>query len=145
MSNFELKNYSCAVSWKVILNLVNHLFKWVEVLSRSVIILVGSETEITFDIGHLRKKNLTRCQILSHLKKYSCAVIFAVSWKLIFILVKDLFKWVEVLSRSVIILVGSETENIWYRSSTKMYLTRCQISSSKNTLVQFHEKWFSVL
>ena len=27
--------------------------------------LVGSETEIIFDIGHLRKKNLTRCQISS--------------------------------------------------------------------------------
>ena len=27
--------------------------------------LVGSETEIIFDIGHLRKKYLTRCQILS--------------------------------------------------------------------------------
>ena len=25
--------------------------------------LVGSETEIIFDIGHLRKKYLTRCQI----------------------------------------------------------------------------------
>ena len=27
--------------------------------------LVGSETEILFDIGHLRKKCLTRCQISS--------------------------------------------------------------------------------
>ena len=57
-----------------------------------------------------------------------------------FILVKDMFKWIEVLSRIVIILVGSETEIISYIGDLrKKYLTR-QISSSKNTLVQFHEK-----
>ena len=49
----------------MIFSLVNDLFKWVELLCRSVIILVGSETEIIFDMGHLRKKYLTRCQILS--------------------------------------------------------------------------------
>ena len=60
---------------------------------------------------------------------------------MIFSLVKDLFKWVEVLSRSVIMLVSSETEIIIdIRHLRKKYLTRCQISSSKNTLVQFHEK-----
>ena len=56
-------------------------------------------------------------------------------------LVKDFFKWVEVLSRSVIMLIGSETEIILdIGHLRKKYLTRCQISSSKNTLVQFHEK-----
>ena len=30
--------------------------------------LVGSETEIIFDIGHLRKKYFTRCQISSSKK-----------------------------------------------------------------------------
>ena len=133
MTNFELKNYSCAVSWKVIFSLVNDLFKWVEVLSRSVIILVGSETEITFDIVHLRKKVLNTMSNFE-LKKYSCAV----SWKVNFSVVNDLFKWVEVLSRSVIILVGSETEIIFdWGHLRKKYLTRCQISSSKITLVQF--------
>ena len=58
-----------------------------------------------------------------------------------FSVVKDLFKWIEVLSRSVIILVGSEVEIIWdIGDLRKKYLARCQISSSKNTLVQFHEK-----
>ena len=58
-----------------------------------------------------------------------------------FSIVKDLFKWIEVLSRSVIILVGSEAEIISdIRDLRKKYLARCQISSSKNTLVQFHEK-----
>ena len=38
-------------------------------------------------------------------------------------------------------LVGSETEIIFdIGHLRKKYLTRCQISSSKNTLVQFHEK-----
>ena len=62
-----------------------------------------------------------------------------------FSLVKDLFKWIEGPSRSVIILVCSEAEIISNISDLrKKYLARCQISSSKNTLVQFHEKLLSV-
>ena len=58
-----------------------------------------------------------------------------------FSLVKALFKWIEVLSRSVVILAGSEAEIISNIGDIrKKYLARCQISSSKNTLVQFHEK-----
>ena len=58
-----------------------------------------------------------------------------------FSIVKDLFKWIEVLSRSVIILVGSEVEIISdIGDLRKKYVARCQISSSKNTLMQFHEK-----
>ena len=58
-----------------------------------------------------------------------------------FSLVKDLFRWIEVLSRNVIILVGSEAEILLdIGDLRKKYLARCQISSSKNTLVQFHEK-----
>ena len=58
-----------------------------------------------------------------------------------FSIVKDLFKWIEGPSRSVIVLVGSEAEIISdIGDLRKKYLARCQISSSKNTLVQFHEK-----
>ena len=58
-----------------------------------------------------------------------------------FSLVKDLFNWIEVISRSVIILLGSEAEIISdIGDLRKKYLARCQISSSKNTIVQFHEK-----
>ena len=58
-----------------------------------------------------------------------------------FSIVKDLFKSIEGPSRSVIILVGSEAEIISdIGDLRKKYLARCQISSSKNTLVQFHEK-----
>ena len=58
-----------------------------------------------------------------------------------FSLVKDLLKWSEVLCRSVIILIGSEAEIMSdIGDLRKKYLARCQISSSKNTLMQFHEK-----
>ena len=58
-----------------------------------------------------------------------------------FSLVKDLFKWIEVLSNSVIILLGFEAELISNIGDLrKKYLTRCQISSSQNTVVQFQEK-----
>ena len=58
-----------------------------------------------------------------------------------FSLVKDLFKWIVVLSRSVIILVGSEVEIISdIGDLRKKYVASCQISSSKNILMQFHEK-----
>ena len=58
-----------------------------------------------------------------------------------FSLVKDLFKWIEVLSRSLIILLGFEAEIMSdIEDLRKKYLARCQISSSKNTLMQLHEK-----
>ena len=45
----------------------------------------------------------------------------------------------------MIILVGSEADIISdIGDLRKKYLARCQISSSKNTLVQFHEKLLSV-
>ena len=45
------------------------------------------------------------------------------------------------LSRIVKLLVGSEIEIIFdVGDLRKKYLTRCQFSSSKNFLVQFHEK-----
>ena len=136
LSNFELEKYSCAVSWKGIFSLDKDLFKWIEVISRSVIILVLSEPEIIFDIGHLRKKVLNTLSNFE-LKNYSIAV----SWKVTLSPVKELFKWVEVLIWSVIILVDFETEIIFdIGHLRKKYLTRCQISSSKKTLVQFLEK-----
>ena len=54
-------------------SLVKDLFKWIEGLSRSVIILVGSEVEIISNIGDLRKKVFSTLSNFE-LKKYSCAV-----------------------------------------------------------------------
>ena len=51
----------------------------------------------------------------------------------------------EGLCRSVIILVGSEAGLIFDLGRLqKKYLARCQISSSKSELLQFHENRFSV-
>ena len=45
----------------------------------------------------------------------------------------------------MIILVGSEAGLVFDLGRLqKKYLARCQISSSKSELVQFHEKRFSV-
>ena len=60
---------------------------------------------------------------------------------MIFGIVKDLFKSIEVLCRSVIILVGSERGIIFHLGDKrKKYLIRCQISRPKMIIVQFHEK-----
>ena len=64
---------------------------------------------------------------------------------MVFTIVKDLFKSIEVLCRSVTILVGSERGLIVHLGDKrKKYLIRCEISRPKMMLVQFHEKWFSV-
>ena len=65
MSNFELKNYSCAFSQKVSFSTVKDLFKYFEGLCRRVIVLVGSDGGIIVDLAGLRKKYLIRCQISS--------------------------------------------------------------------------------
>ena len=114
----------CAVSRKVFFNLFKDLCKFNEVWSRSVSILVGSESAGIYDLDGLRKKYSCRCQILRS-KECRCAV----SRKVFFNLVKDLFKWNEGWSRSVSILVGSESERIFDLGCLrKKYSCRCQIS-----------------
>ena len=73
LSNFELKKYSCAVSWKAFFILVKDFVNWIKGLRRTVIILVGSETEIIFHLGGLRKKELTRQILSSKLKIHLCS------------------------------------------------------------------------
>ena len=105
-------------------NLVKDLCKLNEAWSRSVSILVGSESAGTYDLGGLRKKYSSRCQIL---RSKECR--YAVSRKVFFNLVKDLCKWNEGWSRSVSILVSSESEGIFYLGCLrKKYSCRCQIS-----------------
>ena len=140
LSNFELEKWACAVSWKAVFSLVKDLFNWIEGLCRSVIILVGSEAGLIFDLGCLQKKYLARCQI-----SCSKSELLQFQEKAVFSLVKDLFNWIEDLCRSVIILVGSEAGLIFDRGCLQIkYSARCQISSSKSELLQFQEKRFSV-
>ena len=72
---------------KSLINLVKHLFKRLEGLVRSVTVRVQSERERIFDLGGIRKKYLTRCQISRSKTRY---IVF--QHKSLFNLVKDLFK-----------------------------------------------------
>ena len=75
------------VSRKVFFNLVKDLFKLNEGWSRGVSILLSSESAGIFDLGGLRKKYSSRCQILRSKEFW-----YTVSRKVFFNLVKDLFK-----------------------------------------------------
>ena len=101
MSNFELESYSCAFSKKLIFSIVKDLFKYFEGLCRSAIVLVSSTEGLISDLGGLRKKYLIRCQI------WSSKVILVRFHKVIFSMVKDLFKLFEGLRRSGTVLVSS--------------------------------------
>ena len=126
---------------KSLLNLVKDLFKWIEGLRRSVTVRVQCEGQRIFDLGGIRKKYSIRCQISRSKTSY---MVF--QHKSLLNLVKDLFKWIEGVCRSVIILVGFNREVIFDPGGLrKKYSIRCQISGSKNMLVQFHEKRLSML
>ena len=121
---------------KSLFNLVKHLFKWLEGLVRSVAVRVQSERERIFDLGGIRKKYLIRCQISRSKTRY---IVF--QHKSLFNLVKDLFKWIEGLGRSVTVRVKSERERIFDPGGIrKKYLIRCQISRSKTRYIVFQHK-----
>ena len=121
---------------KVVFNLVKDLFKWLEGLRRSVTVRVQSEGERIFDLGAIRKKHSIRCQIWRSKTRY---IVF--QHKVVFNLVKDLFKWLEGLRRSVTVRVQSEGERIFDLSAIrKKYSIRCQISRSKTRYIVFQHK-----
>ena len=125
LSNFALKKTLYIVfQHKSLFNLVKDLFKWIDGLARSVTVRVQSEGEKFFDLGGIRKEYLIRCQI-SHSKTHY--IVF--QHKSLFNLVKDLFKWLEGLVRSVTVRVQPERERIFDRGDIrKEYLIRCRIS-----------------
>ena len=119
-------------------NLVKDLCKLNEGWSRSVSILVGSESAGIFDLGGLRKNYSCRCQILRS-KECRCAV----SRKVSFNLVKDLCKLNEGWSRSLSILVGSESAGIFDLGGLRQkYSCRCQILRSKDCRCAVSRKAF---
>ena len=112
---------------KLFCNLVKDLFKWIEGLRRSVTVWVQSEEERIFDLGAIRKKYSIGCQILR-----SKTLYLVIPHKLVFNLVKDLFKWIEGLRRSVTVRIQSEGERIFYLGAIrKKYSIGCQILRSK--------------
>ena len=121
---------------KSLFNLVKDLFKCIEGLGRSVTTRVQSEGEKIFDLGGIRKKYLIRCQILRSKTRYK---VF--QHKSLFNLVKDLFKWLEGLRRSVTVRIQSEGERIFDLGGIrKKYLIRCQNSRSKTRYKVFQHK-----
>ena len=120
-------------------NILKDLFKSLERLSRSRKIQVGTKAEEIIVLGGLRKKYLTRCQILLS-KDY----LYAVYQKVFSNIVKDLFKSIERLRRSEKIQTSSKAEGIIVLGVLrKKYLTRCQILHSKKTIyMQFNKKCF---
>ena len=89
---------------KLLFNLFKDLFKWIEGLGRSVTVRVQSERERKFDLGCIRKST----RYVVKFRAQELAIVF--QHKLIFNLVKDLFKSVEGLGRSVNVRVQSERE-----------------------------------
>ena len=112
---------------KLLFNLVKDLFKWFWGLGRSVTVRVESEKRIFFDLGGLQKKYSIRCQISRSKTRY---IVF--QHKLLFKLVKDLFKWFEGLGRSVTVRVESDKRIFFDLGGLqKKYSIRCQISRWK--------------
>ena len=93
---------------KSLLNLVKDLFKWNEGLRRSVTVRVQSERHRIFDLGGIRKRYSIRCQISRSKTSY---MVF--QHKSLLNLVKDLFKWIEGLRRSVTVWVLPEGQRIF--------------------------------
>ena len=121
---------------KLLSTLVKDLFKWTEGLGRSVTVRIQSEGERIFDLGAIRKKYSIRCQILRSKTRY---LVF--QHKLLFNRVKDLFKWIEGLRRSVTVRVQSEGERIFdIGAIRKRYSIRCQILRSKTRYLVFQHK-----
>ena len=121
---------------KLLFNLVKDLFKWIEGLGRSVTARVQSERERFFNLGCIRKKYSVSCQISLSNTRY---IVF--QHKLLFNLVKDLFKWIEGLGRSVTARVQSERERIFNLGCIrKKYSVSCQISLSNTRYIVFQHK-----
>ena len=121
---------------KSLFNLVKDLFKWIEGLGRSDTVRVQSDAERIFDLGGIRKKVL---DTLSNFALKTRYLMF--QHKSLFNLVKDLFKWIEGLGRSVTVRVQSEGERIFDLGGIgKKYLIRCQISGSITRYIVFQHK-----
>ena len=121
---------------KLVFNLVKDLFKWIESLRRSITVWVQSDREKIFDLGGIQKKYSIRCQISRSKISY---IVF--QHKLVFNLVKDLFKWIEGLGRSFSVRVQSVRERFFdLGGMRKKYSIRCQISRSKTSYRVFQHK-----
>ena len=93
---------------KVLFNLVKDLFNWIEGLGRSVTVRVQSDRKRFFDPGGIRKKYSIHCQISRWKTRY---IVF--QRKVLFNLVKDLFKWIDGVGRIVTVRVQSDGKRLF--------------------------------
>ena len=108
----------------LLFNLVKDLLKCIEGVGRSFAVQVQSDRKRLLELSGIRKKYSIHCQF-SH--KKTRFTLF--QHKLLFNLVKDLFKLIEGLGRSVALQVQSERERLFELSDIrKKYSIRCQIS-----------------
>ena len=114
------------------------LFKSIEGLSRSEKVQICSKADKNIVLGERTLKYWTRCQF-SRSKYY----LYTVQQKVFFNIVKDLFKWIEGLSRNGKVQISSKAERIIVLGELRLkYLTRCQISRSKHYLYTVLQKVF---
>ena len=102
---FRAQKLAIVFQHKLLFNLVKDFFKWFESLGRSNTARVQCERKIIVDLGGIRKKYWIGCQISRSKSRYK---VF--QHELLFNIVEDLFKWIEVLERSVNVRVQSERE-----------------------------------
>ena len=114
---------------KLLFNLVKDLIKWTEGIRRTVTVQEQSERERIFDLGWIRKKCSIRRQISRSKTRY---IVF--QNRLLFNLVKELFKWIESLGRSVTVRVVWEGNNFWPRWYKKKVLDTLSNFALKNSL-----------
>ena len=114
---------------KLLFNLVMDLFKWIEGLGRSVTVRVQSERERIFDLGGIQKKYSIRRQISRSKTRYD---VF--QHKLLFNLVKDLFKSTEGLGECNGSRTVWEGKNFWPRWFRKKLLDTLSNFPLKNSL-----------
>ena len=112
---------------KSLFNLVKDLFKWIEGLGRSDTVRVQSEAEKIFDLGGMRKKVLDTLSNFALKTRY-----LMIQHKSLFNLVKDLFKWIEGLGRSVTVRVQFKGENFWPSWYTEKVLDTLSNFALKN-------------
>ena len=121
---------------KLLFKLVKDSFKSTEGLGGVLRSHYSLRGERIFDLGGIRKKYSIGRQISRSKTRY---VVF--QHKLLFKLLKDLFKWIEDLGRSITVRVQSERERIFDLGGIrKKYSIRRQISRSKTRYVVFQHK-----
>ena len=132
------KYYLYRVYQKKFFNIVKDSFKSCDVLRRSGKVQLSCNEKRIFVPGGLRKKYLTRCQILR--SKY---YLYTVYQKMFFSIVKNLFKSFEALRRSRKVQSGSDGKrNFVLGGLREKYLARCQILRPKCYLYTIYQKVF---